>query len=244
MVFVIKAEKDIVEDPPSGADRSIHDLCRIVDRKVLGQIADYVSRVLARQYRTFCYSIFVFGRKLRFMRWDRAGCIVTEAFDYLKESHHLEFFWRLSHASLEQRGIDTSCRDASEEEASLLSHALRDHIQLQLSPDNSVARGLHEKHFKNDRVSVLYVFDAKTKERQEHVVSNPLVFPENVNGRGTRGFWAYSLKEHRITFLKDSWPVVDSELNSEGENYNDLGTIPHVPKVLGYNDFSEDSCEL
>lgn len=49
--------------------------------KTLGRSVYYVSQIFARQHRLHVYHLTVSGPMVRFIRWDRAGAIVSQAFD-------------------------------------------------------------------------------------------------------------------------------------------------------------------
>lgn len=69
-----------------------------------GQITAYAVAQLATQFRIHIFSILVFPRYARLIRWDRSGAIVTNAFrnfDYL-----VDFVWRYNNSSLKARGVD------------------------------------------------------------------------------------------------------------------------------------------
>ena len=91
---------DCFNDPPKGGSREkwqfvLPDKQRNRDKAVeaLGQNIAYAAEILRRQHRHCCYSVFVFGRRARLARWDRAGAIVTEAFDLIDNPLPLcEFF--------------------------------------------------------------------------------------------------------------------------------------------------------
>lgn len=60
--------------------------------------------------------------KARIIRWDRSGCMSSEAFDYKSgENNYLgEFLWRYSHASRSQRGLDDTAVEATLKEVQVL----------------------------------------------------------------------------------------------------------------------------
>ncbi|EIW80892.1 hypothetical protein CONPUDRAFT_42662, partial [Coniophora puteana RWD-64-598 SS2] len=60
----------------------------------VGQLVQYSARLLAQQHRTSCFIILLCGLRARFIRWDRAGAMVTRAFNYTKSDYLLEFLWR------------------------------------------------------------------------------------------------------------------------------------------------------
>ncbi|CAL1696086.1 unnamed protein product [Somion occarium] len=62
----------------------------------------YATALLSRQHRVFAFSLHFFDRFVRILRWDRSGCIVSEAFNYHEDPDSLaEFFWRYSHLTPE-----------------------------------------------------------------------------------------------------------------------------------------------
>jgi len=53
--------------------------------------------------------LFITGKFVRFIRWDRAGAVVSSRFDYTEDPLPLaKFLWNYSHSSPQKRGIDTT----------------------------------------------------------------------------------------------------------------------------------------
>ncbi|KAI1784468.1 hypothetical protein LXA43DRAFT_1042241, partial [Ganoderma leucocontextum] len=79
---------------------------------VRGQLMSYGERHFYFQHGTGLFMLLVNGGEFRVIRWDRSGCIVTEALNYVDTPEHtkklLEFFYAYSKASPKQRGIDTT----------------------------------------------------------------------------------------------------------------------------------------
>lgn len=73
------------------------------------QVIKYVSEIQHRQHRTFVLCAFIWRDWVRFMRWDRAGAIVSAAYNYVEDpSRLLNFIYSLSMSSREGQGYDTS----------------------------------------------------------------------------------------------------------------------------------------
>ena len=90
-----------------------------------GQIASHAAALLARQFRTHAFSSLLTGPSVRFIRWDRSCAIVSEAILYVSAPKILvEFFWRYSRLTREQRGHDASASEANMEEAKAAADAL------------------------------------------------------------------------------------------------------------------------
>ncbi|KAG6843116.1 hypothetical protein H0H87_007676, partial [Tephrocybe sp. NHM501043] len=92
-----------------------------------GQLIHYGTQWLARQHRNHGFTIFIFGPYARFIRWDRAGAIVSRKFIYKEDSSPLvEFFWRFSRLDAAGRGQDPTVRRASDEEATIAKTKLQE----------------------------------------------------------------------------------------------------------------------
>ncbi len=86
---------------------------------VRGQLLSYDERVFFYQHRTALFMLFINGDEFRVIRWDRSGCIVTEALNYVETidgtEKLLQFLYAYSQASPEQRGFDTTATRLSED---------------------------------------------------------------------------------------------------------------------------------
>lgn len=96
-------------------------------------MSTHVSEILLHQHRIFLYSVLIVKTEVRFMRWDRAGVLVSSPFD-LKKSPEilLTFMYRFATAQAPSyRGYDPTAVFASEADVALLKA---------LSPTNEHAR--------------------------------------------------------------------------------------------------------
>ena len=127
---------DVFQDPAAEADRSKHEF--IPNRKdrrtrqTLGQITSYAAELCARQHRSHCFSISICAYYARLIRWDRAGAIVSERFNFVRNPEWLcSFFWRYSRASDLQRGFDLTIVKASKEEEDTFKRVVEAHVKEQ-----------------------------------------------------------------------------------------------------------------
>lgn len=119
MVVPIELKSDISRAPfHFGSSRTEETEKKI---KARGQIADYATRIMQRQHRLFLFMIVICKREARFLRWDRSGAIVTDAFDFVKNPEPLHtFFYRLSKMTREQHGYDPTVVPADADEIALM----------------------------------------------------------------------------------------------------------------------------
>lgn len=154
-----EADNDPFEDPEDENESLSHDFIRkdrkgaIAQSHNIGQITYYATETCARQHRTHCFSISICGTKTRLFRWDRAGVIVSGAFDLHANPELLcRFLWRYSHATDAQRGFDMTVTKATREEELKFVEVVTEHIKDQLSPAADELTGLLEKHYEPNAV--------------------------------------------------------------------------------------------
>lgn len=83
-----------------------------------GQLISYYKELASRQQRLFIFYIFIFGTFARFLRFDRAGCLVSARFNYKQRPELLTgFLWRYSHLDRRGRGWDDTRSISSPQEA-------------------------------------------------------------------------------------------------------------------------------
>ena len=249
---------DFLVDPPPDSElaaRSSHDFLqrtRDEDRKSLvdlvtsiGQHLAYTAEILARQPRTFVFTVALSGSRARLLRWDRAGGVATEAFDVCEQPElFCEFLWRFSQSTWAGRGHDTSVQPATEEEESLFRDVIEHHARLQVDKDDEeTIKNAVAEHYKVDHVyaiDVLHQRPQSGERARRFLVSRPLVSTLSLFGRGTRGYWAADKANRSIAFIKDTWRSSTlSELEAETlQHLNDLG-VEYIPSVTWYGDVED-----
>ncbi|KAL5480745.1 hypothetical protein ACEPAI_9685 [Sanghuangporus weigelae] len=200
------------------------------EKRNLGQSVHHAADACSRQHRVFYFSILVIGTRARFFRWDRAGGIVTRAFDYKDHPELLcKFLWRFHHANPVQRGFDPTVTIASKAEEDLFVKHVKKHISFQLGVDEKDTKELEEEleqHYERGRVTRMEVHDKRVRSAPRvFLVSVPLAYPKSVVGRSTRAYWAVEVitpNKGKVCFLKDSWRIDDGDMPQEGAIYDEL----------------------
>ena len=65
---------------------------------------------MSTQFPVHMFSVLVCGRHARLMRWDRAGAIVTNSFDYVDKPDFLaKFFWNYARPFSEWTRLRCDC---------------------------------------------------------------------------------------------------------------------------------------
>ncbi|TBU27058.1 hypothetical protein BD309DRAFT_859388 [Dichomitus squalens] len=243
-------------DPPSNNNdkmRDSHEFLRLVEDdpinaiRTLGQHVAFVTEILARQFRTFLFSISLSGSSARLLRWDRSGCVVTEAFDIRQDPETLcEFLWRFSQTSNAGRGHDTSVQLAPPDEQSLFLDALRIEVRAQLELDGPAIEEAVREHYSPGHVYTIDIsrqdLPASMDTTRRYLVSRPVISPLTLVGRGTRGYWAVDVVTRSVAFLKDTWRLTAvEELEAHTlQRLNDLG-VRHVPLLAWHGDVYEST---
>lgn len=184
-----------------------HDTVQARDTR--GQITLYANAIQATQFRTHTFSFFINKTNCRLIHWSRSCAIVTKAFNYTQTKWLPKFFWHLSHAPKDVRGIDTTFTRVTD-----------------IDDMQEVHQALGLESEPADPLYKVSVIDHKTEKTTNYIVGKPFtnnhIFPI---GRGTRCFKAYDCQTEAIVLLKDTWRV--STYEAEGIIYEDL----HKAKV-------------
>ncbi|EIW59668.1 uncharacterized protein TRAVEDRAFT_71650 [Trametes versicolor FP-101664 SS1] len=141
------AAHDLFTDPPPDLEveqRASFDFVPPKGERQIRQEAEdafglhvaFIVEIFARQHRNHCHSISVAGSRARLYRWDRAGCIVSEAFDIREHPEILcEFLWRFSRTTDAMRGHDRTVMPATLEMELRFRDAIKDYVRSQLGID-------------------------------------------------------------------------------------------------------------
>ena len=72
------------------------------------QMASFASEVYYRQHRKALFTAFIFQDRVRFIRWDRAGALVSRAYNYVRDpAQFLQFFYLLAMSNPAEQGYST-----------------------------------------------------------------------------------------------------------------------------------------
>lgn len=211
--------KDEAEDPFDDGGWRHFTLSNDKTDATLGELAHCSLTQLSIQNRTHVFSMLVTQRYVRFLRWDRAGVIVTRRIflakngDKTGEGHLItDFFRRLQHASPSARGIDETVTTPrlSATQAALIRKTLGIEADVPLLQTTIDGRR--------------FIFGSRAFFKSEF-------------SRSTRCFKAYNLDmkpgEKRRGIYKDSWRIVDESGMNEFERYQKLrrAGVKNIPTV-------------
>jgi hypothetical protein len=178
----------------------------------------------------------VSGITARFLRWDRSGVLVTEAFNYKENPQTLvDFVWRFVNASPVQQGFDPTAKSLdSKKDLDAFLKAIKSHVQLQLNfgpetPEKKVEEEVNRHHCPNvlTRLHIGNYFIW---------VSRPLWVSHSIVGRCTVGYWGVRCDTKEVVFVKDVWRTNVAEVELEGDILNQLGKkgVSHIPTVVSH----------
>jgi hypothetical protein len=201
----------------------------------LGHLIAYAISHLSCGLYTHAFLIFIFGNKARLFRWDRAGGIVSESFDYVTTRTLAEFFHRFDQSTPEQRGRDTTVTRPSRADRRRAARALLP----EKSEDESEMDVNKRKEYMNPESFVKYlVSDSKTGETRRFI-GPPLRRPLfHLQGRASRGVPVYDVKTGEVCYLKDTWRIDSSKQLREGETYERLHAtkVKNIAGVVAHGD--------
>ncbi|KAJ3012573.1 hypothetical protein NUW54_g1830 [Trametes sanguinea] len=257
-LIVIESPFEVTENARDAAGGgTAHDFVREIEDEDMREEAErtyrlhiaYATELFARQHRLFLFSISLHGSFARFFRWDRAGCLVSAAFDIRKQPDLLtDFLWRFSQLSPAQRGLDTTVQSASVREEKLFHEAVRGSVRLQLEVEGDELEKAVSAHYLPGHTAIIPVTPRRpftAGDKVHHfIVSRPIVSPLSLPGRESRCFWAVDADTGRVVFLKDCWRFYCAT-EVEGDilrRLNDLN-VRNVPVLAVHGDVPMDTSE-
>jgi hypothetical protein len=226
-------------------DVSGSDLCAIASEDleegptdaeaVVGRLISNAVAHMGSGFFTHSFSVFIFGNFARLIRWDRAGAIVSEAFDYMKGKELVEFFLRFDQLSPEQRGRDLSVTTPSDTDRNAAKSALAPRRK----PGDSDEEFSERIELYNPDTFVEYhVHDSNSGETRRFV-GPPLARPVlSLHGRSTRGTPVYDAVTGAVCYLKDTWRIGSNKQLLEGKTYEHLhkAKVNHIANVVAHGD--------
>ncbi|ETW82607.1 hypothetical protein HETIRDRAFT_314935 [Heterobasidion irregulare TC 32-1] len=208
--------------------------------KSRGQITSYAAAQLGAQCRTFLFSIIFIDNFVRFIRWDRAGAIVTERVNWKDDPSRLAMFlWRFSHSSDSARGHDTTVSIPTSDEITCAKVALKQYaLEVTMAQGGSESDILKAPFSSDDSFRKFRVLDDEDRREHFFVASHPEWYTNSPTGRGTKGYVAYDIATGKVVYLKDSWRYVAEGYKKEGETYRDLlkANVQRIPRLLCSSD--------
>ncbi|KAJ8697062.1 hypothetical protein PTI98_006870 [Pleurotus ostreatus] len=217
--------RDIVDDTAQCSEP--HDDCEapyeipeMTSTLIRGRLANHATEICRRQHRTHLYMVYVFHPFIRFIRWDRAGAIISQRVNYIEDCtplvHFLSLFGRLDRAG---KGFDPTVQVAPETEAGEAKKYLE-----------RWAPRTDQPVFKMD------VPSAKGHRTRKFLVWGAIADPESPFGRATRGYPGVEVIDGVVSstpmFLKEQWRDVASRLETVTlQELNDKG-VKHVPTLV------------
>ena len=131
------------------------------------QMANYATEIHRQQHRTAVFTAFVFRDWVRFIRWDRAGALISHAYNYVCDPvPFLKFFYLLAMSDPGKQGYNTMFKQVNPRDVSLELLDYISQVQGGEDPRNKwyrrVGRGLgldpkgRQEQALNARVNPLY----------------------------------------------------------------------------------------
>ncbi|KAF9483011.1 hypothetical protein BDN70DRAFT_828166 [Pholiota conissans] len=204
--FKFRPKQDPFEDPERGKsiNRNTFHFEKDTEEHMAhrGQIGAYSAAISGSQFRVHVFSVSICGDTARFIRWDRAGAVVSQSFNYIESPGFLSsFFRRYANLASRQQGYDPSVSKPLEDEVTAAKAAFKKALS------DPFMTGLDIKpETYTDFLKVLVPnFDDATIEKPFLV---PLPLPYQCRSpfaRATRPTLAYDIVDKRVVFLKDYW---------------------------------------
>ncbi|KAJ8523318.1 hypothetical protein ONZ45_g140 [Pleurotus djamor] len=199
--------------------------------KARGQLVTYLVEMAARQHRTHIFMVFVFHPYARLIRWDRAGIVVSEKFEYVEDCSVLsDFFFRYSQLTKAAQGYDKTAKLANKKETKHARTYLAEWAPVTVEREVYKIQVPHQSPDGKSTMRSFLVWGALAE------AASPL-------GRGTKGWPALEVKKGKPidtvpVFLKEQWRGKDVTPEVETlKLLNDKG-VEFVPTLVCGGDIS------
>ncbi|KAH9925639.1 uncharacterized protein BXZ73DRAFT_103174 [Epithele typhae] len=231
-------------------------------KKILGQIAHHVDSVLLDQHRTFLFFIFVFGRKIRFTRWDYSGVVITPLFDYYQQwETTCNILRRIAFLACHGRGEGVGFDPTAERlreghdlftkmtEVATPKPTDVDHTERKLKDDELLEGDItftyvRDRFRESIRTGPRYALSVPDENGGHRIilVGRAEFAAGGATGRFTRGYIGYDTKTGLFVWLKDTWrPDYIIGLAKEGDTLKALhaANVTNIPTLVCHGDIGE-----
>ena len=229
----------------------------LLGSKCFGQGISYPEIVFLVQQRIAVFMLLVVGRTCRFLRWERAGAIVTQSIDYYEDWEFLcDILWNISQCTDEKLGVDPSAvrLSGNDEEFRSMDQASNpcpDDVDetertLDIVPQGPFTFKYVRDMFRNslDAQCPRYKLEVPDGDTKRHfLVCKPVFHAEGLIGRGTRGYVALDCNTGRFVWLKDVWRAYYLLLEKEGDVLAKLkkAEVPYIPTLVCHGDLRDQT---
>ncbi|KAI0319061.1 hypothetical protein OF83DRAFT_1241157 [Amylostereum chailletii] len=222
---------DTGEDPfqdPISSKVKVQDLKHVTFENPSSSANAYRRRLCSwahtqfkHQSRIFAFSVVLFDKWARLVRWDRSGAVVTERFIWSgTEGPLAEFFRRFDDMSEEERGHDPTVSKPSDEQINVARAAFAKSDATDISPE--------------EPLRLFTVADDVTGEERLYVVADSQWHSRSLAGRATFGYVAVDVSTGSVVYLKDTWRIDEPGMQKEGDVYRRLWEhgVPYIAPIL------------
>ncbi|TFY60562.1 hypothetical protein EVG20_g7370 [Dentipellis fragilis] len=213
---------------------SVIEMKPTTEYEALSRMVSYATEIQNRQHREFVLMAFIHQAHIRFMRWDRAGTIVSHPVGYdptaeLADDADINRLKSL-YKKLSRKGGEAEDKDR------WLHHHLRAIIS-------------------NRRFHPIYrIFCEDTpgckkpetaNRRKIYLIGKPLNFKGSPIGRASRGYVTLDVDRDSLVFMKDTWRPYVEDTRSETDIYVDLNAkrVRFIATVLAGGDVGGPTCQ-
>ncbi|KAJ3476562.1 hypothetical protein NLI96_g11073 [Meripilus lineatus] len=191
------------------------------------RMVEHASKVQRFGHRLHLFSVHIYRRTARLLRWDPSGVVVTKAFDYTENPHLLlDFLHHVSRMDNEQLGFDPTILPVSEVELQIIRN---------YTPEGH-HRAMFNKAFREPSKTQKVIVEGK-----EFLIGAPQPVRQSVLGRRSKCYVAFDLGRRTLCCMKDSWRL--SKDHPEWETYRVLSShhVPHIATLVAGCDVNQQA---
>ncbi|KAH9855957.1 hypothetical protein C2E23DRAFT_558238 [Lenzites betulinus] len=216
-------------------------------KEIFAQILAYAEFMFNRQQRMWIFMVLILGDHCRIIRFDRAGAVATQKFNYKTNGATLiEYLWRYAKWAESTRGHDPMAERILP--GTLLAEQMK--ARAQKDKDTTKREDYVRRMFEESLDPRWYWWklcvkpDGKEGEDRFFVVGKQNFQAPGVVGRGTRGYVALpadNIADGKFCYLKDTWRVVGPDIDKEGTILEHLNKheVNYIPTLECHGDVGD-----
>lgn len=242
---------------PFDDDKENISTSTVTRKQARGQIISYAELIHAVQHRVALFMLVVIGPKVRFVRWDRSGCLVTRSLNYVEDWElFCDILWRIGQCTDTQLGLDPTATRLYPGDADYIrmTTAARaqvwdlDEKERDLGPGELPSKG--PVVFKYVRAMFRAAVNSPWpryslevphgSSTRKFLVAKPAFRARGMAGRGTRGYVAVDCASGEFVWLKDAWRAHYLRVEKEGDVLSLLNKagVDNVPTLICHGDIA------
>lgn len=227
----ITSDEDLARLPPHARQVDKDDDASFL---VQGQLINYAHAIYTNSHRTHLLAFIILPTHARLLRFDGAGVVFSELFEWRSTHYIAHLLQRVAAASNAERGIDTSVGEilASDGLVARAKGIFTEAEQAETLPDTVTWESIFGADASHEAAYSLFdVYDDVSNSFHRVLTCRAHMASPQFDGRATRGYIGIDLDASSVVYMKRSWRIDDRDTVKERDIYRKFeeAGVRHLP---------------